>query len=135
MCETVRLIKILKPDFVFPDERGLLVQICREGYKQINAVFTKKGAVRGNLHYHKHTKEAFFVLSGHIRVMAEKNGMSEEREFGAGDMFMIEENVRHTFYYLEDTYLVGLYTEGVEGPDGAKDIHTDDPLSTRPETE
>ena len=119
------LIKNLTPDFVFPDERGLLVQICRDGYKQVNAVFTKKGAVRGNLHYHTRTKEAFFILSGRVLVTAMRDGVTEEREFTTGDMFLIEEYVRHTFVYLEDTYLVGLYTDGVERPDGTKDIHTD----------
>ncbi len=121
----MELIRILTPDFVFPDDRGLLVQICRGGYGQINAVFTKKGAVRGNRHYHAHTGEAFFILSGKIRLTAEKDGLTEEREFGTGDMFLIPENVRHTFEYMEDTYLVGLYTTGVENPDGTKDIHTD----------
>ena len=121
----MELIKILTPDFVYPDERGLLVQICRDGYRQINAVFTKKGAVRGNLHYHTQTKEAFFILSGRVRVTAQLNGITEEREFITGDMFLIEEYVRHTFVYLEDTCLVGLYTAGVENPDGTKDIHTD----------
>ncbi len=121
----MELLKDLTPDFVFPDHRGLLVQICREGYSQVNAVFTKKGAVRGNFHYHKNTKEAFFVISGKIRVHAEKNGETETREFKGGDMFLVEEYVRHSFDYLEDTYLVGLYTHPVENPDGTKDIHTD----------
>ena len=121
----MELIKNLTPDFVFPDDRGLLVQICRDGYRQVNAVFTKKGAVRGNLHYHKHTKEAFFILSGKVRVTAERDGVTEERVFGTGDMFLIEEYVRHTFVYLKDTYLVGLYTDGVENPDGSRDIYSD----------
>ena len=121
----MELIKILTPDFVFPDDRGLLVQICRGGYGQINAVFTKKGAVRGNLHYHKHTEEAFFILSGRVLVTAERDGVAEEKEFCTGDMFQIGAYVRHTFAYLEDTYLVGLYTSGVELPDGTKDIYTD----------
>ena len=121
----MELIKSLTPDFVFADDRGLLVQICRDGYRQINAVFTKKGAVRGNLHYHKYTKEAFFILSGRVLVIAEKDGVTEEKTFQTGDMFLIGEYVRHTFVYLEDTSLVGLYTSGVELPDGTKDIYTD----------
>ncbi len=32
MCEPMELLEKLTPDFVFPDERGLLVQICRSGY-------------------------------------------------------------------------------------------------------
>ena len=121
----MQLIKDLTPDFVYADSRGLLVQLCRGGYGQINAVFTKKGAVRGNLHYHKNTQEAFFVLAGRVRVTAVRGNETEERVFETGAMFLIEEHVRHTFEYLEDTYLVGLYTSGVENPDGTKDIHTD----------
>ena len=43
-------------------------------------------------------------------------------------MFMVNENVRHTFEYLEDTYLVGLYTSPVEKDDGTKDIIPDEAL-------
>ena len=121
----MKLLKDLSPDFCYPDERGLLVQICSGGYRQINAVFTKKGAVRGNFHYHKNTREAFFIISGKVRVTASLNGVSECRTYRTGDMFLVEEYVRHSFEYLEDTYLVGLYTSGVENPDGTKDIYTD----------
>jgi dTDP-4-dehydrorhamnose 3,5-epimerase-like enzyme len=41
------MIKILKPDFVFEDERGSLVQLVRDGYKQINVVTSKAGVERG----------------------------------------------------------------------------------------
>ena len=121
----MELLKDLSPDFVYQDERGVLTQICREGYSQINAVFTKAGAKRGNFHYHKHTKEAFFILAGRVRVHATRGDETETREFRTGDMLLVEENVRHSFDYLEDTYLVGLYTNGVEAPDGTKDIYTD----------
>ncbi len=121
----MKLLENLNPDFVFSDDRGLLVQVCREGYSQVNAVFTKKGAVRGNFHYHKNTREAFFVLSGKIRVTAACGNQKEERVFETGDMFLVREYVRHSFEYLEDTYLVGLYTVPVESADGEKDIHTD----------
>lgn len=117
------LLKPLSPDFVYPDERGVLTQLCHAGYAQVNAVFTRAGAKRGNFHYHENTKEAFFILSGRVRVRAYLGDESETREYGTGDMFLVEENVRHSFDYLEDTYLVGLYTRCVENPDGTKDIH------------
>ena len=125
MCEHMELIEKLIPDFIYPDERGLLVQICRSGYEQINAVFTKKGAVRGNFHYHKNTREVFFVLSGKVKVITVLGSLREEGIFETGDMFLVKEYVRHSFEYLEDTYLVGLYTVPVESADGEKDIHTD----------
>lgn len=117
------LIEKLSPDFTFTDDRGTLTQIVSGGYSQINAVFTKEGAVRGRFHYHKENKEAFFMISGKVRVRAELDGEKEEYVFGAGDMFLIKENVRHDFMYLEDTYLVGMYSGCVERPDGTKDIY------------
>lgn len=117
------LIKVLTPDFTFNDERGSLTQITHGGFNQINAVFTKKGALRGRLHYHKENKEAFFVISGKVEVTASKDGETETKIFGAGDMFMIDEYVRHSFLYLEDTYLVAMYSGCVEKPGGTKDIY------------
>lgn len=124
MRDTMKLFEIIEPDFSFADERGLLVQIAHEDVAQVNAVFTKKGAVRGNLHYHKQAKETFYILSGKIRVTFVLDGEREEAVFSSGDAFRIPENVRHTFDYLEDTYLVGLYSARVELPDGTKDIYT-----------
>ena len=121
----MKLVKIIEPDFVYEDERGLLSQLTHNPYGQINAVFTKKGAVRGNSHYHKFTKEAFFVISGKVDVFVSLDGQNESYTFKTGDMFVIPENVRHTFVYLEDTYLVVMYTIPVEKEDGTKDIFND----------
>lgn len=122
----MKLIEILSPDFTFTDDRGTLTQIVSGGFSQINAVFTKAGKIRGNFHYHEHTKELFYIIKGKILFTAKYNGITEEYTFTDGDMFMVNENVRHTFLYLEDTYLVGLYTTPVEKEDGTKDIIADD---------
>lgn len=119
------LVKNLKPDFVFEDERGMLAQLVSSGYTQVNAVFTKKGAVRGNFHYHKTTKECFFVLSGKIKVTLCLGEKTEKHIFKTGDMFLVEENVKHSFDYIEDTYLVVMYTDCVEMENGEKDIFVD----------
>ena len=118
----MKLIEILSPDFTFRDDRGTLTQIVHGGFSQVNAVFTKAGKIRGNFHYHEHTKELFFIIKGKIQFTAEYEGRKEEYIFSDGDMFLVNENVRHHFLYLEDTYLVGLYTEPVERADGTKDI-------------
>lgn len=122
MCDTMNLIEILSPDFTFTDDRGTLTQIVHEGFSQVNAVFTKAGKIRGNFHYHENTKELFFIIKGKIRFTAELNGKREKYIFSDGDMFLVNENVRHDFLYLEDTYLVGLYTNPVERADGTRDI-------------
>lgn len=119
------LVEILKPDFVFEDERGMLSQITHSDFAQVNAVFTKKGAVRGNYHYHRFTKEIFFVISGEIKISLYLDDLSEEYTFTGGDMFMIPEKVRHSFEFCEDTYLVAFYTSRVELEDGTKDIISD----------
>ena len=116
------LITVLEPDFHFPDERGTLTQIAHCGYSQINAIYTRKGAVRGNRHYHKTTKEAFYIIKGSVRVSVWRGDETQQTVFGDGAYFMIEEFTEHTFEYLEDTYLVVLYTVPVEKEDGTKDI-------------
>lgn len=116
------LIEKLTPDFSFPDDRGVLVQLVHDGYRQVNAVFTKKGAVRGNYHYHKQTDEVFFILEGCAEITAVLDGKKETAQFRSGDMFRIQANVRHNCRYLEDTYLVVLYSFPVDLPDGTRDI-------------
>lgn len=120
----MKLLEIIQPDFSFADDRGVLAQIAHTDVAQVNASFTKKGAVRGNGHYHTGTKESFYILSGRVRVIVSRGDVREEYVFASGDAFRIPENVRHTFEYLDDTYLVALYSARVELPDGTKDIHT-----------
>ncbi len=121
----MKLVKILKPDFVFEDERGIISQITHETFAQINAVYTKKGALRGNFHYHETTEEVFFIISGEVEVSLYLDGVSEKHIFKTGDMFLVPKKVRHSFAFLDDTYLVGLYTSRVELEDGSKDILCD----------
>lgn len=115
------MIKIIKPDFIFEDERGTLVQLVHEGYKQINVVTSKAGFERGN-HYHKLNREGFYVIEGSFTLEVRAGGISESHEFKKGDMFIIEPNVIHRFVYHEDSTLIGFYDKGVELPDGTKDI-------------
>lgn len=118
------LINILTPNFEFEDDRGKLVQLVREGYKQYNVIFSKENVERGN-HYHKENNEAFYVITGKIVLKVEKDGISEEYEFSTGDMFEIPPYVVHSFYYIEDTWLASMYSNGVELADGKKDIYTE----------
>ena len=120
----MELIKILNPDFVLDNERGLLVQLVHDGWKQVNAVFSPKGSVRGG-HYHKFNEEAFYILSGAFSLTVWKDKEKQVIEFHAGEMFQINRFVYHTFEYLEDTWLVSMYSRGVELDDKTKDIWTE----------
>ena len=114
------MLKIIQTDFEFTDERGTLVQLIHEGYRQVNVITSKKGVVRGG-HYHKQNEEAFYVVSGLLEV--DVNG--ETARFGTGDFFGIEAYDMHSFRFLEDTVLVSMYSGGVELPDGTKDIYSE----------
>ncbi len=117
------MIEILKPDFVFEDGRGTLVQLVHEGYRQINVVTSKAGVERGN-HFHKLNREGFFVVEGSFLLTVSLDGKEENYEFRKGDMFIINPYVMHRFVYHEDTTLVAFYDKGVETPEG-KDIFTE----------
>lgn len=111
------MLKRIKTDFHFEDDRGTIDQLIHNGYKQINVITSKKGVFRGG-HYHKANSEAFFIISGALNL--EVNG--EKYQFTSGDFFGIEANDMHSFEFTEDTVLVSMYSECVELPDGTKDI-------------
>lgn len=116
------LLENLKPNFIHEDERGGLIQLVREGYSQVNYIYSKKDCIRGN-HYHKINTEAFYIIKGKIRLILEKEKLREEYEFNTGDMFQIFPEVRHTFEYIEDTELISLYSKGVELGNGQMDMY------------
>lgn len=115
------MIEILEPNFKFSDDRGELVQLVREGYSQVNFVRSKAGALRGD-HSHALNKECFYIIEGSLNLKLSQDGKIEEYSFSAGDMFAIKPGVVHSFHYLTDTLLIGMYDKGVELVDGAKDI-------------
>ena len=117
------LIKFIKPDFNFQDDRGSLTQLVHNGWNQVNYITSVSGAFRGD-HYHLQNKEAFFVISGGFKLKLRdmNTGESGEYDIKAGDFFIIFPNVIHSFDYTDDTTLISFYDKGVELPDGTKDI-------------
>lgn len=118
----VTMINILKPDFIFSDDRGTLTQLIHNGYKQVNVITSKADTIRGG-HYHKINTEAFFVVEGAFQLVAEYKSEKKEYSFKKGDMFCIPPFVSHDFIYTEDTILVSMYDKGVELENGEKDIY------------
>lgn len=118
-----RLIEIIKPNFVYEDLRGSLTQLVREGYSQINVITSKAGCIRGG-HYHKQNREAFYIVSGSLKLTVSKGQNIEEYMFQQGDMFAIPPFVCHDFVFISDTLLVSMYDIGVELSTGGKDIFT-----------
>lgn len=115
------MIEFLKPDFSHCDERGFLYQLCRNGWKQVNVSKTAAGTFRGG-HYHKETKEAFFIVEGEVELTLEKDQKVETYTFKDGDFFVLLPYALHSFNFKKDTLMVALYDIGVEKEDGSKDI-------------
>lgn len=117
------MIKFIKPDFSFADERGYLHQLCRDGWKQVNVSFSKAGVFRGG-HYHKQNREAFYIIDGEIEIGLKKGEKSETVIVTSGDFFILQPFALHSFNFKKDTLMVALYDHGVENTDGTKDIFT-----------
>lgn len=118
----MELIDIITPNFEFGDERGSLVQLVRDGYKQVNVIKSIKGCIRGG-HFHKYNWEAFYVISGKFDVIVRYRDDEKTISFKAGDMFKIPPLVAHDFIYREDTVLISMYDVGVEISTEEKDIY------------
>ncbi len=83
-----------------------------------------KGTVRGG-HYHKNTVEIFIIIDGKIEVSTQK--VEAEKLVGkpcvsivsAGDVFLIEPLVLHTFKCLEDSRWINMLSKKMnqETPD------------------
>ena len=116
------LVEIMKPNFEFKNNGGALIQLVREGWKQINVLYSNKNSKRGG-HYHKICNEAFYIVDGKLKLLLEKGDKREENEFKKGEMFMITPYIKHTFVFLEDTVMVSMYDKGVELENGEKDIY------------
>ena len=112
----------LEPDFVFEDSRGFLSQLIHDGFKQINVLFSKKGCSRGN-HFHKVSKEAFYVVDGSVEVIFCKDDITEEHLFSKGDFFMVEPFVKHSMFFPCDCLIIQIYDVPVENSNGLKDIY------------
>ena len=114
-----------KVDFQHIDNRGSLIQLIHNGFKQINVLDSKKGVERGS-HFHKRSVEAFYVISGSVEVtLCDKNN-KEIVVFNKGDFFEIHPFILHNMLFLEDCLMVQMYDEPVENPNGTKDIFTED---------
>ena len=119
---TSDMIEFIKPNFNFQDERGTLVQLCREGWKQVNVTSTKAGVFRGG-HYHKNNLEAFYIINGEIEIHLSKDEKEETVTVKDGDFFVLKPYAVHSFDFKKDTLMVALYDKGVEEENGQKDIY------------
>jgi quercetin dioxygenase-like cupin family protein len=88
----------------------------------------RKQGVLGAGHYHRHTRELFYVLEGSLilKLIPILEGGLFSYSFQKGDCFEVAPGEQHYMKFVEDTTLVVLYSE-VFNTD-SQDIFVDDKL-------
>lgn len=114
-------MKKIKPYFKNKDLRGKMLGIGQFHWmKEANYIESKKGSTRGG-HYHKKTKELFFIIEGKIKVKVENLNTNYQKTFTVNkmDIFLIEPYDVHTFYILEDAKWINVLScpMNLEKPD------------------
>ena len=99
--------------FEHSDSRGSIKGLINSGtWREVNLINSDAGAVRGR-HYHKLTEECFIILSGKILVKFRKPvagalDLTAEIIFQAGEVFIVNPLVEHTFEILEKAQWINL---------------------------
>lgn len=116
-----KLYELLDVDFKYSNDDGSLVQLIHKGYCQINVLISREGSVRGG-HYHKNTKEAFYVIFGSVEVVLKRGNQSSTTTFKEGAFFLIPTFTLHYMKFPEDCTMIAMYDIPVEMSSGIKDI-------------
>jgi dTDP-4-dehydrorhamnose 3,5-epimerase-like enzyme len=111
------------------DDRGAFYGITHKyTWGEINFIETRKGVVRGG-HYHKYTKELFYILDGEIEIFVQNLVSREERTFlaKAGMVFVLDPYELHTFRTLTDAKWINMLSHKMddENPDIFRADHKD----------
>ena len=105
----------------FEDGRGVIQDLLYGPVDCITEICTNKGAIRGN-HYHSHTTQWTYVVSGRLRVRHGKRGEGwVQRDYGTGALIEDEPGVAHAWKALEDTVVL-VFTKG---PRSGQDYESD----------
>lgn len=95
------------------DERGSLIQVNTDNWKQLNYLILKEGKSFGK-HYHVHKKELFYVTKGKVAFDVGGDVIIMERTDGS---VLIEPFDMHTITALEDSEIVEILSEPYDGKD------------------
>lgn len=88
----------------------------------MNYIETKGGEIRGG-HYHKETRELFFIIDGEIEIdIGNVAGSSTERYVvKKGDIFIVEPFEVHTFRCVTDSRWINVLSKRMN--ELAQDFH------------
>jgi quercetin dioxygenase-like cupin family protein len=106
----------------FEDIRGKIIDlVSNETLNAATIVTFDNEVIRGN-HYHNHTIQWNYILSGKIFAIVETTG-NERKEIilNPGDLLKITDGEKHAFKSLENSVML-VFTKG---PRGGKEYETD----------
>jgi dTDP-4-dehydrorhamnose 3,5-epimerase-like enzyme len=119
-------MEILNLYVIHRDDRGVFHGITNKyTWGEINFIETKGGVERGG-HYHKSTKELFYILDGEIEVTVRHLVTGEEQQFVAKKnmVFILDPYELHTFKTLTDAKWINMLSHQLDA--GNPDIHRPD---------
>jgi dTDP-4-dehydrorhamnose 3,5-epimerase-like enzyme len=97
-----------KPNYRFYDKRGIFIEVWKSrAWRQMNYFSCKRGGIRGG-HYHKKTRELFFIINGLCRVTLIDVKTHKEKSFlaKAKDIFILEPFYAHYIQALKNAEVI-----------------------------
>lgn len=92
------------------DERGIFRGIINAGtWEEANFISTRAGEVRGG-HYHKLTRELFYIINGRISILISDLTGKEISKFevSEGSIFQVDPYEVHTFTCIEESSWINM---------------------------
>lgn len=118
------MYKLINRYFSYKDERGVIEGLVNFGnWQEINIITSYKNTVRGG-HFHKKTKELFYILKGQIKAELYDVNSADKKEtviLKEGDIFLIEPYTLHTFTMLTDSQWINMLS--IKNDETSPDIH------------
>ena len=117
-------MEFLEKYAIHEDDRGSFQGVVNKyTWGEINHITTRAGVVRGN-HYHRHTQELFYILSGRVRIEIHHLVTGEKHDFIAepGNAYIVDPYEVHRFTTLEDSAWLNMLSHRLdeENPDFCK---------------
>ncbi len=109
------------------DSRGSFTGIINSGlWEEINYIETQAGQIRGG-HYHRETKELFFIVEGKGEVTLHdlEGKQTKKFSFDKGSIFVIDPYEVHTFECHTECRWINVLSKRLD--DQFHDIHVPDP--------
>jgi len=110
-------MELIKLEPAYEDQRGVIIDlISDESVNAVTLITFKKGAVRAN-HYHKHTIQWNYVISGEVLLVTQIPGEQKvEKILQAGDFAITRENERHAIKGISEAEVL-IITKGPRAGD------------------